>query len=400
MNIDMNKNKINIGVFFGSRNPEHEVSIITGQMIIAELKKLGYKVVPVYIDKKGRWFFSESLGALKFFTDKNLEENLEKMESCWVSLEASNNKLVLKNKGLLAKEISIDLAFPAFHGANGEDGTIQGLFELSNVPYSGCEVASSAITMDKIITKQIYKSCGMPTTEFTYFTKITWDNNKNSIIEKIEKLNWPVFIKPARLGSSIGIAKVSNREELENACEIALHYDNRIIVEESVENLMDITCAVLGNSEPVASLVQEAVFEGEHFNYEDKYLKDGGAQLGNAKGGIIIPARIDEKTTKEVQNMAVRIYKLFNCTGTARVDFLYDKLNRKVYANEINAMPGTLYHHLWKASGLELGGLIEKLISLAIEQHREKNKITSTFKSDILNFANSIKLQIKKEEKE
>lgn len=392
-----NKKQMTVGVFFGSRNPEHEVSIITGQLIISELKKLGYLVIPVYIDKKGRWFSSEKMQSLKFFTDKNLDDELNKLETCSIEFDARNHKLVIVNKGFLAKKIMIDLAFPAFHGMNGEDGTIQGLFELGNVPYVGCEVACSAMTMDKIITKQIYKSSEIATTPFTYFTKNDWDKNKELMIENIKKLNWPIFIKPARLGSSIGIAKVRDIGELENACEVALHYDNRIIAEESVEDLADITCAVLGNENPIPSLVQEAAFQGEHFSYEAKYLEDGGAQLGNAKNSIIIPANIDEKTTKEVQDTAVKIYKLFGCSGIARVDFLYDRKNEKVYANEINTMPGTLYHHLWKASGIEIGDLLEKLMDLAVQLHREKNEITSTFKSDILSFANSIKLNIEKE---
>jgi D-alanine-D-alanine ligase len=385
-----------IGVFFGSRNPEHEVSIITGQMIISELKKLDYIVVPIYIDKKGRWFSHETLSSLKFFTSKDLEGRLEKLDPCTLEMDAKNNKLIIKSKRLLSKEIAIGLAFPAFHGMNGEDGTVQGLFELSNIPYVGCEVASSAMAMDKIITKQIYRSSGVPSTEFICFTTQDWTRNKNSVIKKIDDLQWPVFIKPARLGSSIGIAKARNLEELENACEVALHYDTRIIVEESVENLMDITCAVLGNADPVPSLIQESAFQGEHFSYESKYLEDGGTQLGNAQNNIVIPAGISEEKTEEVQNMAVEIYKLFGCSGTARVDFLYDKKNEKIYANEMNTMPGTLYYHLWKASGIEIGALIEKLIVLAKEKHAGKNKITSTFKSDLLSFAGSVKLQIEK----
>lgn len=385
-----------IGVFFGSRSPEHEVSIITGQLILSELKKMGYKVAPVYIDKRGRWFSHESLGSLKFFTAANMNSQLEKLDPCTLEMSPTKNQLIIKNKKILSRENAIDLAFPAFHGANGEDGTIQGLFELCNIPYVGCTVASSAITMDKILTKQIYQSTSVPSTKFTYFTAQDWNENKDVIIEKIAALQWPVFVKPARLGSSIGIAKARGMEELENACEVALHYDSRIIVEESVENLMDITCAVLGNDHPTASLIQGVAFSGEHFSYADKYLEDGGAQLGNAQNKIIIPARLSAEKTQEVQSMALDIYKLFDCSGTARVDFLYDTQQDKVYANEINTMPGTLYHHLWKASGLEIGAVIEKLLDLALEKHTEKNKITSTFKSDLLSFANSVKLQMEK----
>jgi D-alanine-D-alanine ligase len=395
--MDTDKKPTTIGVFFGSRNPEHEVSIITGQLIIAELKKLGYEVVPVYIDKKGRMLSCKELGSLKYFTGPDFTNELEKLSPLTLEVSAEKNKLVLKSKGLLSQGIEIDLAFPAFHGMNGEDGTIQGLFELCNVPYVGCEVAASAMTMDKITTKQIYISENITTTPFIFFTSNDWKKDKMRIIDDAKKLQWPVFVKPARLGSSIGMAKAHNEGELENACEVALHYDRRIIIEESVEDLADITCAVLGNEDPTPSLVQESVFQGEHFSYEAKYLEDGGAQLGNAENNIVIPARLEESVTKEVRDMAVRIFKLFDCCGTARVDFLYDRKKEKVYANEINTMPGTLYHHLWKASGVEIGDLLEKLIELAFARHEEKNKITATFKSDILSHANSIKLKIGKE---
>lgn len=392
-----NGKQLKVGVFFGSRSPEHEVSIITGQLVISELKKLGYNVQPVYIDKKGQWFSSEQLGYLKFFTDSNFETQLNKLDSCLIDFDAKNHRLALKNKNLFSKEIKIDIAFPAFHGINGEDGTIQGIFDLCNIPYVGCEVACSAITMDKIITKQIYKSENISTTAFVHFTADDWSKNKNSIMDRVKKIQWPVFVKPARLGSSIGIAKAHNNEELVNACEVALHYDNRVIIEESVEDLMDITCAAIGNDDPIPSLIQESVFQGGHFSFESKYLEDGGTQLGNAQKNIIIPARLNEQKTKEVRDMAVRIYKLFNCTGMARIDFLYDKKSEKIYANEINTMPGTLYHHLWKASGMEIGVVLEKLLELALQRHQKKNTIISTFKSDILKYANSIKLQIKKE---
>ncbi|MFA5985794.1 MAG: D-alanine--D-alanine ligase family protein [Parcubacteria group bacterium] len=385
---------LTIGVFFGSRNPEHDVSIITGQMIIAELKKLNYTVVPVYIDKDGTWFSHDDIGSLKFFTQKDFTDTLKNMPPCEILCNAKNNTLIIKTKSLFSKETVIDLAFPAFHGMNGEDGTIQGLFELSNVPYVGCDVASSAMTMDKIITKQLYKSAQIPTTAFTYFTQDDWDADRDHVLAQIKNLHWPVFIKPARLGSSIGIAKAHDDAELLNACEVALHYDTRIIVEESVENLMDITCAVLGNAQPVPSLVQESTFAGEHFSYEAKYLENGGAQLGNDQSSIVIPARIDKQTTKTVQDMAVEIYKLFGCSGIARVDFLYDKKNATLYANEINTMPGTLYHHLWKASGTDIHTLLQKLINLALDKHKKKNATTATFSSHLLDYAKSIKLQI------
>jgi D-alanine-D-alanine ligase len=389
-----NKN-LKIGVFFGGKSPEHDVSIITGQLIISELKKMDYDVMPIYINKNGGWFIGEELGELKFFNDAAKMDELKKFSGYFLDVSESREKMIFKKGGIYSKKIEIDLAFPAFHGANGEDGTIQGIFEMLNVPYVGCDVPSSAMAMDKTLTKLFYKNEDIATTKFIHFTKKDWLKNKNLILSEIKKdLNWPIFIKPARLGSSIGMAKIKKYEDLEFACEVALHYDNKILAEESVEDLADITCAVMGNDNPKPSLIQESVFSGEHFSYEDKYLEDGGAQLGNAQNNIIIPARLDEETTKKVQDLAVKIFKMFGCAGIARIDFLYDKKSRIIYANEINPLPGTLYHHLWEKSGVKLDELIENLIQFAIERHKEKNEITYTFESDLLKQAKGMKLRL------
>ncbi len=388
-----NKN-LSIGVFFGSRSPEHDVSIITGQLIIAELKKIGYNVVPIYLSKKGNWHIGQEFGSLKFFTNPEKDRELEKMSSWQLELTAGSRKMNFKSNDLISKRYSIDLAFPAIHGANGEDGTIQGLFELINIPYVGCDVLSSALSMDKTATKLIYQSEQIPTTKFIYFNRSQWENDNVEFRKKIMDLNWPVFVKPARLGSSIGITKVKTKEDLENACEVALHFDEKVIVEESVENMADVTCAVIGNETPIPSLLQEAIFTGDHFSYETKYLDDGGAQLGNAKESLAIPANISAEKTKEIQALAVRIYRIFGCSGIARIDFLFEKTTQKVFANEINTLPGTLYHHLWKKSGVEIAELLEKLIEFAFQRSEAKNKATSVFDSDLMKFANSMKLKI------
>ncbi|OGF26498.1 hypothetical protein A2477_03445 [Candidatus Falkowbacteria bacterium RIFOXYC2_FULL_47_12] len=381
---------MNIGVFFGSRSPEHDVSIITGEFIISGLKKLGYEVTPVYLDKTGRWFLEQGLDKLSFFKDGG---NLDKLKSSYLDLEQSRGKMVFKQKRIFGKEVIIDLAFPAFHGQNGEDGTMQGVFELCNVPYAGCDVASSAIAMDKVLTKELYRSHGIATTKFVSFFAGEFGKSKAEALDKMADLKYPLFVKPARLGSSIGITKVKNKAELIQAIEVALHYEIKILVEEGVENLMDVTCAVLGNDEPQASVLQESLFGDDLFSYEDKYLEAGGAQLGNAKDKLVIPARLDEGTTRSTQELALRIFKLFGCSGTARVDFLYDKKNQVMYANEINTLPGTLYHHLWKKSGVEFAELLKKLIELAQEKYTEKKKLTSSFESKILEQANSLKLK-------
>lgn len=387
-------NKINIGVFFGGKSPEHDISIITGELIISELKKMNYTVTPVYLSKEGNWHIGEKLGALKFFKEKNSADSLKKLNNFYLDLKKSNGKIIFKGKGLLAKEICIDLAFPAFHGANGEDGTIQGLFEIVNIPYVGCDVASSAIAMDKILTKLFYKSLNILTTDFYYFTKIDWGNNKEKVISTIEhNLKYPLFVKPPKLGSSIGISKINDKKELEFAIEVALHYGELVLVENGVENLMDVTCCLIGNENPVASLLQESVFASDLFNFQDKYLEDGGAQFGNSQSSLVIPARLDEKTSEAIRNTAKTIYKNIGCSGIARIDFLYNKSTEEIYANEINPMPGTVYHHLWKASGLELNELLNKLVGFAQDKQAQKEKITHTFASDLLKMANSLKLK-------
>ncbi|MFA5318569.1 MAG: D-alanine--D-alanine ligase family protein [Patescibacteria group bacterium] len=383
---------MNIGVFFGSRSPEHDVSIITGEFIISGLKKLNYEVAPVYLDKQGRWFLSDELSKLSFFKDGG---DLSKLKPYYLDLEKSIGKMVFKQKGMMGKEIIIDLAFPAFHGQNGEDGTIQGLFELCNIPYVGCDVASSAITMDKVLTKEFYLAHNIKTTKFISFSAHDFASAKEKILQKISELKYPLFIKPARLGSSIGIAKAKNQQELEQGIEVSLHYENKILVEEGVEDLMDVTCAVLGNENPRASVLQESLFNEDLFSYEDKYLEEGGAQLGNAEDKLKIPARLDQNITKQTQELAVKIYKLFGCSGISRVDFLYDKKANIMYANEINTLPGTLYHHLWQKSGVEFEELLKELINLAQEKYTDKQKLTSSFESEILKQANSIKLKQK-----
>lgn len=394
----------NIGVFFGGKSPEHDVSIITGQLIISELKKMfKYKVVPVYISKDGEWHISDELGVLKFFSDKNKDEALKKFSKYYLDLEQSNGKMVFKKKGLGGGEITVDLAFPAFHGENGEDGTIQGLFEILGVPYAGCDVATSAMAMDKILTKLFYSAHGILTANFIFFDNNDWEKNKDGILKNTEeKLKYPMFVKPPKLGSSIGITKVKNKKDLEFAIEVALHYGERVLVEEGVENLKDITCAVLGGDDPQASLAQEFKFGAEFLDYEEKYLKDGGSQLGDPKNGVIIPngaiipAHINDETTKLVQGMAVKIFKLFRCWGISRIDFLYDERADKLYANEINTLPGVLYNYLWVASGIELKEVIENMIKIAQDRFKNNERIKRTFDSELLKQANSSKLQIKK----
>lgn len=367
---------MNIGVFFGSGSTEHDISIITGQLIVGSLKGLGYKVIPVYLTKHGKWMLGEDLGNLKLFTspDKKVEEAKEYSEY-YLDMQESIGKLVFKKKGFLGKSITIDMAFPAFHGTYGEDGTFQGMMEMLGVPYVGCNVPASAVAMDKALTKIVMKDANVPTTKFVHFTKTEWAEDSQSVNQKItQSLKSPWFVKPVHLGSSIGIGKAKDEKELIQKIEVALHYDNKVIVEEAVENLMDVTCCLIGNETPTPSLLQESIFKDDLLNFEDKYLNGGGAQLGKGENSFVIPARLDEATTKAIQDCAVKVYKAVGMTGIGRVDFLFNKQTKEFFANEINPLPGTIYHHLWKASGVELDELLKRLIKYAQEVYDKKKR--------------------------
>jgi D-alanine-D-alanine ligase len=384
---------MNIGVFFGSGSVEHDISIITANLIINGLKGLGYSVTPVYITKQGKWMLGEELGDLKYLTSRIVTPSPqpspsggegEKYSEYYLDMQESVGKMVFKKKGILGKSITIDLAFPALHGTYGEDGTIQGLFEMFGLPYVGCGVPASAISMDKALSKIVMKDAGIPTTKFVTLLKVDWEKNRELQKERIRTLQYPLFVKPVHLGSSIGIGKAKDQKELEQKIEVALYYDHKVIVEEAVENLMDVTCCVIGNNSPRASLLQESVYTEDLFNFEDKYITDGGSQTGKAQNKLVIPARLDPELTKQIQETALKVYKAVECTGIARVDFLVNKQTKMFYANEINPLPGTLYHHLWKASGIELDELLKLLIGFAEENYKEKRSVNFSFESSVL----------------
>ena len=390
-----------IGVFFGSGSPEHDVSIITAQLIISGLKGLGYKVVPVYITKKGQWMIGEDLGNLKMFTNpekKVADEN--RFAQYYLDMEESVGKIVFKKKGVLGKTVTIEIAFPALHGSFGEDGTIQGMFEMFGVPYVGCDVSSSAVAMDKALTKIVMQNAGVPTTKFVTLIKSDWKKDIENCKLKIENsLKFPMFVKPVHLGSSIGIGKARDEKELVQKIEVAFYYDNKVLVEEAVNEVMDVTCCIIGNETLTASLLQESVYNKDMFDFEEKYLKDGGVQTGKAQNSLVIPARLDESVTKQIQETAKSVYKALGCSGIARVDFLFDKQTKEFFANEVNPLPGTLYHHLWKASGLELNQLLQKLIEYAEEKYKQKREVNFTFESSLLTSLNSAKLKSTKLQK-
>lgn len=386
-----------IGVFFGSRSPEHDVSIITGELIISELKKMGHSVVPVYIGQDGQWYIANVLGSLKFFTNPNFKENLTAsgFEKYNLDMDTSHGKMVFRTKGWFAKTVIIDVAFPALHGAYGEDGTIQGFFEMLDVPYVGCGVAASAVAMNKVLTKDLYRANNIQTSPYLSLTSDEWNKDKAGVLTKIRTtLGSALFVKPARLGSSIGIGKVKDSAsvELEFKIEVALHYDSLVIVENAVANVVDLTCAVLEKDGLVASVIQESVFDSDLFDFKEKYLTDGGAQLGNSKRGLVIPANIPCETTKIIQEVSKKVFVLLGANGILRVDWLYNRPTSELFANEVNTLPGTLYHHLWKASGLELRTVLESLLEAAQKKVEQRKALTHSYPSTLLQQAGSLKM--------
>jgi len=371
--------KKTIGVIFGSRSVEHEISIITGHQVMDAIDKYKYNVVPIYISKAGEWFTGTYLLDINNF--KNLDL-ISLKTSKIVNLKfVSKNSLFLETKSSFLKtdKIEIDIAFPVIHGTFGEDGKIQGLFEMLNIPYVGAGVTSSAIGMDKILMKDVFKSNNLPIVNYTWIKRKEWETDPASCITKVESmLKYPMFVKPANLGSSVGINKAENKDKLTETIEIAKFYDSRIIIEESVESAKEINCAVLGNNEPIASTCEEVMTWKSFLDYDSKYISGQKSKTSSKRGGHIIPAALSASVAKNIQTLAVEAFKVVDCRGIARIDFLLDPKTNKIYINEINTMPGAISYYLWEASGISFTKLIDNLINLALESFEDsKRNITS-----------------------
>ncbi len=375
--------KKTIGVVFGGKSVEHEVSIITAHNPIIDslLSTNKYEVVPIYISKDGSWYSDPKMNDINFFRS-GLDESLGKLKK--LQLDINNGLWLVVPGGLIQKRIKIDLVFPAMHGTFGEDGSLMGLLRLSGVPFVGCDLFASSVAMDKVLTKQVLKVEGIPVVKDTWFTKSDWESKKEECLQQIKKLKYPLFVKPVHLGSSIGITKVKREEELLNAVEVALHYDEKVLVEEGVENLIEVTLPIMGNSELMLASIERPLNKTEFFDFKDKYLS-GGKKIGGVNNSYSeIPANISEDLSSKVKTLGEKTYKILGCTGIARVDFLIDEVTLEVYVNEVNTLPGSLYQHNWKKSGVSNIDLVEKLVSLAEERFESASNIKSDFNSSIL----------------
>ncbi|MBW3538484.1 D-alanine--D-alanine ligase [Candidatus Parcubacteria bacterium] len=374
-----------VAVIFGGRSVEHDISIITGQFTIAALKAAGqFEVVPVYIAKNGVWHSDPSLADLKTFQDPELGERLNRLKT---PTKALDGQFVLTWPGILSKTVKVDVAFPCLHGTYGEDGSLQGLLRLANVPFVGCDLEASVVAMDKVLTKQVLAETGILSVKYVWFSKREWESSQDTIQTSIAGLALPWFVKPAHLGSSIGITRVDEKTRLSNAVEVAFHYDDKVIVEQGVKNPTEINCAVLGNNILRASQLEQPLSRAEFLSFDDKYIGQGkkGGSMSGAKTSVKIPAELESAKTKQIQELAILAFKAIGASGLARFDFLIDPKTKDAYLNEINPLPGSLQAHLWKASGISSAELAAKLVQLAEERFAAQQKLTTAFDSSVLN---------------
>ncbi len=385
-----------VAVFFGGQSAEHDVSIVTAILAVINPLKTSttHKAMPVYISKTGTWFMGEEFADIKTYQSKDFDSFLSTKKPVSILFQ---NGLTLTQPGKFGKQQTtpIDIAFPAMHGTKGEDGALMGLLDLANIPYVGCNLKSSAIAMDKVVCKQVIEANDLPTPKMTYFTKNEYKSNKNSIHQRIEKdLSFPLFVKPASLGSSIAVAKVANSKELAIAIEVALHYDDKALVEEAVANLVEVTVPILGNSAEIETGIveQPARSADDPFDFDAKYIGPGGKKMGASSDGAkmgsqgysYLPARISKKLIEESESVAKKAYTAIGCQGTARVDLLINDKTKQVYFNEINPMPGGLYDHNWRAAGRSSVDLVQKLLELAEQRYSELQKTSFSFETNFL----------------
>ena len=362
-----------VAVLFGSRSVEHEVSIVKAMQIFESIDRDKYEVIPVYIDKQGKWNVGKDLDKLESYKNLELVSKNKLVEFRMPSRVEENSLLPVSS--FLRGSLKIDVVFPAIHGTYGEDGTLQGMLELAGIPYVGCGVTASAVGMDKVIQKALFEKEGMATVRYWWFTRVEWIEKKRKLIEEIEKkLGYPVCVKPANLGSSVGINMAKNRNELEWAVDVAKEFDRKILVEEGLVGIDEINVSVMGVDKLEVSVCEQPIKGGKVLTYEDKYMK-GGKTKGMASLSRLVPAPIEPRLTKKIQQYALTAFRAVGGSGISRIDFLVDIKKEKVYINEINTLPGSLAFYLWEKSGYPFPRLLDKLIDFAFERF-EKNKQT------------------------
>ncbi len=383
-----------IAVIFGGRSTEHDVSVVTAIASIIKPLELTkqYKVEPVYIAKDGAWYWDEKLKDITLFSSGEIKEFLHKTQPA--SVQFDGGMTLVKASGLAGrkKQQKIDVVFPAMHGTFGEDGSLMGLLRMANIPFIGCDMDASVLAMDKVLAKEIAASNGVPVAKYEYLYRDTFARKTKTVLEGIEEtLTYPLFVKPAHLGSSIGISRVVNRQELQNAIEVASHYDEKVLVEEEVSNLIEVTLPILGNEELKPALLERPLTRPEDFfDFETKYMqggKKGGQKSSGTKGAqgySELPAKLGEALYQKAEETGKRVYRALGCQGIARVDMLIDGNSETVYFNEVNPLPGGLYEHNWQAAGISSVELVQTLVRLAEERWQRQQQQATVFNTNYL----------------
>ena len=395
--------KIKVGVIFGGESVEHEVSIISAVQAMNKMDSEKYEIIPIYITKDREWYTGEALREIENYQDMDLIKRYCKK----VVLYCKNGAFVLQSKGFFKRVIKeIDIAFPIVHGTNVEDGTLQGYLQTIGVPYVGSNVYASVVGQDKIFMKQIFESENVPIKKYVWFYDNDYKLDAESVLKKVNTLTYPVIVKPATLGSSVGISTAKNEEEVIESIEEAIKYDTKIVVEELVKNLKEVNISVLGNyKNQELSVIEEVISNEDFLTYEEKYIGNGktkgkgpikGSMKSASKGMVSadrkIPADLTKALEKQVQEEAVKAFKALGSSGVFRIDFLVDTKEKKAYVNEINSIPGSLAFYLWGPTGKDYTELLDDMINIGIKDYKSRISKTHSFESNILKgFANGFK---------
>lgn len=382
-----------IAVIFGGRSTEHDVSVVTAIASVIKPLELTkqFNVEAIYISKDGSWYWDEKLKDINLYQSGEIEHFLRKAPKVHILFD--KGLTLVKSSQFAGRKMykNVDVVFPAMHGTHGEDGELMGILEMANVPYVGCGPAASAVAMDKVLSKQVTQSANLPSTPWMWFYSEDLGPKHKQILSEIEKLKYPLFVKPAHLGSSIGITRVTDKEQLNNALEVAAHYDDRVIVEQGVSNLVEVTLPIIGNHEPQPAQLEQPMLKSEDFfDFETKYMqggKKGGQKSGGkqgAQGYSKIPADLPKDLADKAVKLGLDVYKTVGCSGIARVDMLVDTKAKQVLFNEINPLPGSLYSHNWNHAGISNIELVTRLVQYAEERWQARQKLATAFSTNYL----------------